>query len=424
MDGTNIADIVNTLNKYNKNCPIKIVSYSNDKKFINNQLIQLGYIDKEGNISNNINKNITISFDEFDVIPLDEYLGYESILYTFIKGAYNLSPLEKYIYSYDIVKQFKEYAQVDESLEKDKNLSEDELADLSRNIYKVINNDYMVCTGYTNLLKDLLNKLDVPCTKLSVQVELSGYAAVDKLKKENPNWKDLSPLEKYNLIEQEKVNIPHNEYEDHSRMMVNIHDDKYGVDGVYFADPTFDNSIEKNYYTHLLMTNEDIDSNINKLKFEPRNILFYAKDKKEYKEMFKVALEKSMKNLEEKKSPLSKIEEIKKLIRDRYLASLKELCPNEYIMLEEKYPFIKGVNSWPIESEYKFGDEINNLLNDMADLIINSKGKKLTKETLYGAVKEVYSNVYENGLTNEDINKLIETNDKNEIGNYGEVRTK
>lgn len=107
-------------------------------------------------------------------------------------NKYNLSPLEKIIYIYDIVKS-RIYKSPDNN-KKD-----------ARNVDKVLNGEYIVCTGYSNLFNALLLGL--------------GIKAMP-----------LSSFEKK-----------------HQRSLVYISDPKYQIEGVYAFDPTWDSRKEEEY---------------------------------------------------------------------------------------------------------------------------------------------------------------------------------
>lgn len=160
---------------------------------------------------------------------INYYLDKEKELTDLIRPAMNLSPLEKYLYAYNIVKQFKEYKE-----------NEDDLL-ASRDIYDILDNDYMVCVGYAKLLSDLCAKLDIKCDEISVGVNV-GF---DKTENEEVIARD-------NLVENGG----------HARAAVYINDPKYGINGIYFADPTWDNYMDKDIYVHALMTQNEHDSMI------------------------------------------------------------------------------------------------------------------------------------------------------------------
>lgn len=105
----------------------------------------------------------------------------------------NLSPLEKTMYAYDIIKSF----QYNEHPEDTKN---------SRYIPEIIESGSIVCVGYSNFLKEVLTELDIPCVACSVTCQ-----------------DDLG-----NQI-------------GHQRNIVRIDDDKYNIHGVYVLDATWDN---------------------------------------------------------------------------------------------------------------------------------------------------------------------------------------
>ena len=96
----------------------------------------------------------------------------------------NLSPIEKVMYVYDILKK-KEYGRTDDIRDE-------------RDVDRVIFSDKMVCAGYSNLFNAILNSLDI---------------------KSVPIVSDIIR---------------------HQRSMVRITDSKYNIDGVYVFDPTWD----------------------------------------------------------------------------------------------------------------------------------------------------------------------------------------
>ena len=155
--------------------------------------------------------------------PYEEYLEEEKKLDKLIEPikSKDLSPLERYLAVYNIVKNFKPYKESPNQLED------------SRYIRYILNNEYMVCVGYAKLLEVLCEKVGIRTTDLSIGVDIS----YDKDKSASP--------------------IPV-EYGGHARCMVSIDDDKYGVHGVYISDPTWDNELSENRLNHALMTSARI----------------------------------------------------------------------------------------------------------------------------------------------------------------------
>lgn len=161
----------------------------------------------------------TSSYDDFKGLVMS-MKWYRSLL-----NDYDLSPVEKLAFGYDIMKTF-EYKET---------TNEDVFE--SREPYKIIKTGNIVCVGYTNMLAEILKGTEgISFTDFSV----SCYKEDDKT------------LSGY-----------------HSRGLVKVDDDKYDIHGVYVVDPTWD-SYKKNgnkrlgndytaldLYTYFLISPED-----------------------------------------------------------------------------------------------------------------------------------------------------------------------
>lgn len=164
------------------------------------------------------NLNLVINTDNQDY-SYQKYMEGEKKLNELvapIKNA-NLSPLEKYFAVYNIAKNFKDYK------ENENNKLE------ARNLRYILNNEYIVCVGFSNLLIALLDKVGINANQISVKADTSydnGFTVEEKT------------VEKAG----------------HARVIVNIDDDKYNVHGIYMADPTWDNNLGNNLLNHSLMT--------------------------------------------------------------------------------------------------------------------------------------------------------------------------
>ena len=115
---------------------------------------------------------------------------------------FNFSPLEKIMYAYDLVRN-KVYTEV----------SGDEDKLNSRTLSSVLLGDKIVCVGYARIFKTLLEKLGIH----SREVHL--------------NYPDRIG--------------------GHARNEIYIKDEKYGVDGVYYFDPTWDSKKDENDISYL-----------------------------------------------------------------------------------------------------------------------------------------------------------------------------
>ena len=195
-------DILDNLNKK------FIVKIPVDKRNIFQKLFKTNY--------NNLDLIIKNDLYEY---PYQQYLDEEKKLDGMIEPIKkaNLSPLEKYIAVYNIVKNFKPYKENTENPE------------YSRYLRYILDNDYMVCAGYANLLEVLLDKVGINTQHLSVSVDTS--------------------YKKGFTLEEKPV-----EYGGHARVIVNLDDDKYNIHGLYMSDPTWDNNLENSYLNHAIMT--------------------------------------------------------------------------------------------------------------------------------------------------------------------------
>lgn len=290
-----------------------------------------------------------------DIISIKEYLRLEKILYQMVEPACNLSPFERYIYDYNVVKQYKQYK------ENEKNKS------ASRNLYAILENEYMVCVGYSHMLGDLLNKSKVKNIYIGMDVDLS----YDK--------KD----------EKEVVKINRG---GHARRFVYINDPKYGIDGFYVADPTWDNDLKNDLYNHLLLTNEE-ETETRRYNFLPTSVsnssieLMNIQSIEEFYQKINFYLDRNQ------ESNLKKI--ISNLIDD-----MRKLDNNFIKKLEEKYPEIqKNSVPWPNEKE---------VLYEIGEYLLTKVNKPVSGQTIMSAVSEVYQKAYH--LEGEELqNKLKET---------------
>lgn len=129
---------------------------------------------------------------------------------------YNFSPLEKIMYAYDMVRD-KVYVEVDENEDKG----------ISRNLSTALLGDKIVCLGYANVFKALIERLGIECDIIQL----------------------MQPDKKRG----------------HARNRIFVKDDKYGVNGIYYFDPTWDNKKNESdtkflySYKHFAMTKIKMD---------------------------------------------------------------------------------------------------------------------------------------------------------------------
>ncbi len=174
----------------------------------------------------------------------EEYMAKEATIRTYAdalsdKVAWDgsiksLSPYEKYLGAYIITTKFAKY-----------NLPENSKTDLTRSIYEFIDKHKdrpICCVGYVSMLNELLERQEY--SDGSVDVVHWGV----KSKRENRDG---------------VISIGDN----HDRSLVHIVDPKYGIDGIYMSDPTWDDinfedltieDVTKRRFPHLLSTMDSL----------------------------------------------------------------------------------------------------------------------------------------------------------------------
>ena len=117
-------------------------------------------------------------------------------------NKYDLSPLEKIVYAYDLVRDrvYKEETGLDFTV--------------SRDISSVLFGDEIVCAGYVNVFNALLDELGIDSLYYGFKnINPKGYG--------------------------------------HARSLVHVKDEKYNIDGYYMFDPTWDSKTRENDNSYL-----------------------------------------------------------------------------------------------------------------------------------------------------------------------------
>lgn len=139
-----------------------------------------------------------------------------------IKGS-PLSPLEKFAFAYHLVS--------DKIYSEDKNNVYN-----SRNIISTLSGDKIVCAGFASELNALCKRIGIPCT-----FRLNSFGEENKIG-------------------------------NHATCVVNITDEKYGVDGIYVADPTADCLRLKDFFNvnfnHFLLTHDEYNQSMPNNRFD------------------------------------------------------------------------------------------------------------------------------------------------------------
>ena len=130
------------------------------------------------------------------------------------------SPLEKFIYAYELVTSF-EYQKSDDATIDDRMNS--------RNLVKVLNGDKIVCIGYASMLAELCKRIGIPCI---VQLAVDG----------------VGEPENFNSI-------------NHAICKVFIDDKVYDFNGMFNSDPSKDarKAVIGRTINHALLTDEELN---------------------------------------------------------------------------------------------------------------------------------------------------------------------
>lgn len=302
-----------------------------------------------------LRRNIIVNVEREDY-DIRDYSNYEMKLNALIKDAYGLSPFERYLYAYNVVKKFRKYKENDDNKKE------------ARDLYRILDKDnkYMVCQGYAVLLHDLLEKLGIESEVIDVTVE-KGFDEV-------PIDVEVTP----DGVKTGRAG--------HARVRVHLVDPKYDIDGIYYADPTWDNNMNNDAYNHALMTQEEfIESH--RFYFFKRNSIeevFYSKTIDEFciKANFwmssRTHIEKS--DYEERIRLLYE-NELSEIYME-YMTILKDFDENEYNNVNLLFRNLKNAKYIPSNAkdfekrEKKYLEKHNNpklqqLLNQVGKTIID-----------------------------------------------------
>ena len=347
---TYIKSFLNQLMSIKKSINIQI-------KVTNRELLRQSKI--INNIPNNI--NLKIENDEY-VYTLEEYMQEEKKLEEMIIPIResNLSPFEKYLAVYDLVKNFKPYKE-------NKNHSDE-----SRDLRYILsdNNDYIVCAGFTKLLTELLNRINIPSKYISVNIDTS--------------------YDKGEVTEEKNIT-----FIKHARNLVKIDDEKYNIHGYYLADSTWDNKLEHNLYLNCLLTFDQRKEAKRLEKLNDIDLLLDFHNLEEFKEKIQYFIKKGISYPKIDASTEEKMR--KKTYKDLYLKIidiLKTMDKEEYQKLYNKYNSSFNIDIDETTS-YALESLVNNFLIDYAKYVLPLSNNKVDFNTILDALinvkKEIYS---------------------------------
>ena len=275
-DFENVFKVIQRLRELGKGNKISIEVQSRDDYDYKNEFNDFIFSHPEV-----LDNDIDIKVGIMEVYSLTDYVKYEKRLIEMIRPALNLSPLEKFLFAYNIAKKYKKYK------ENEENRSE------SRNLYKILDGEFMVCVGYATLLEDLLTKLGIKAAHYSVTVDTSLDSVPDDA-----------------LVIPEEIE---NSSGGHARAIIHLVDPKYGIDGLFISDPTWDNDMEHDSYVHALMSPDEYNGlrRYNYLEFYNVREMLFVHSLEEFYEKANVWLKKT-ENRDARRINKSMEEQVKK----------------------------------------------------------------------------------------------------------------
>lgn len=364
----NVFQIINKLRELNFSNSVEV--RIENKNTFNRYLFE--------NINNLIDtSNIKVN-EEGKIDSFETYYVNERKLVELVKPAFDLSPFEKYLYVYDLVNKYKKYKE-----------NKDDKS-MSRDLYKLLDSEYMVCVGYSKLLKDLLLKLGIEAYEYLVTVDI-GLDDVPIDTRVMPNFiSGGNPSNTHEVLTNGAG---------HVRLFVNLVDPKYEINGYYIADPTWDNDMENHAFNYALMTHDEFNSTdrYNYMNIYGVQELFFVHSLEEFYYKLNVLLDKNP----------------NKSVKD-YVSSLvmyfKDTDMLFYQELMSKYEFL---NSYLSKSSR---DDIQNVLLNIGEHILTKTNNLVDGEKFKNGI----TSLYENGVwqlkdeenIEDEVNKIMEYNKK------------
>ncbi|MBQ8659867.1 MAG: hypothetical protein IJ475_03430 [Bacilli bacterium] len=366
-DYSTVFKVINKLNMLQKTA--NFVINVSDKKLFNLYVFN--------NLDNISTSNVVVkSSSSREPVSLSEYLKYEKRLFDMVAPAMNLSPLERYLYAYNVVKKYKKY----------KENADDKGA--SRELYELLDNEYMVCVGYSTLLGDLLDKLGIANSEYSISLDVGLDMIPDNVEMLPDS---ITVGDKQVDVELEKAH--------HARRIINLVDPKYGIDGIFVSDPTWDNDLERDSYVYSLLSPKETlgNSRYLYLNFITVTDLIFVDNIEEFFNKVNIWLNK---NIKDSKSP-------EKNFITTMMNFLKDVDNTFYNEISSKYNQFFGYNA-KIDKE-SFAD----FVSDIGEYFVAKCSVILEGNVLREAIKEVYIEGYGREDSDElesDINSIMEYN--------------
>ena len=388
LDDSTSDEELQNLKYVNPNGIISICSPSNEfiekvLKIIQdlqlNQKLFIEVTDKEKFNQSNIfkdsiyeNLNIFINY-ETQTIPLGLYKKTEQTMYMFLSPLKdkNYSPFEKFIYVYNMTKNFKQYKEVEDNRANIPEYLMVAQKSQSRYLHEILFNDYMVCVGYAKMLIDFLHKIGIQTTDQGIDVAINDEG--EELKTGG-----------------------------HARVISHIVDPKYNIDGYYISDPTLDNNIELDFYNHLALTSKEVNSEhrkhmggVRKTEFkilqDSADIIFSESLDEFYDKINYIINKKINKYISDCKNK-NEVYDIKNEVVEIYIRILNDILMKVKEIDEEKYKEITSKYEIPktkFDAKDGFIEEFSQIITELANYIVPMTNKVIPASTIIDAAMVV-----------------------------------
>ncbi len=352
-DYANIFRAIKRLQDLGKECSVTIFAQYKDRYDYKNELNE--YIFTHLDV---LDYDVSVGVGYKDKYSIKDYAKYEKRLIDMIRPAINLSPLEKFLYAYNITAKFKKY--------KENNENKNE----SRSLYEIMDGEYMVCVGYATLLNDLLNKLGIESGDYSVTVDV-GLDEVSN---------DALVLDDDVLIEEGF----------HERSIVHLVDPKYGIDGIYISDPTWDNVMKNDAYVHALMSQDEYNGmdRYDFVSFITVKEMYFVHSIDEFYEKANIWIDKKQRSLISTQERLmgNYVKDFQDKLVD-FMSVLENVDKEKYDWFKMTYANLFSMSK-PANNIAHFMERMENIVNEHN----NSELSRNFKE-LMGTHKRIYSGV-------------------------------
>ncbi len=189
---------------------------------IGSQIEDIYYITGNRNIENisllteiDVSHKLSIMYDKEIICSLSDFINMRHIINLFIEKItkYELSPLEKTLYAYDLIKDF--YIINSKYIQEKK---------ISRYIHRIFKINKLNCQAYATLYEQILKELKIKAATYDLYSPLVAELFLTR--------------------------------DNHSRVMIHLIDEKYNIDGLFSTDVIWD-SIKKakhNYHYEFFLT--------------------------------------------------------------------------------------------------------------------------------------------------------------------------